>query len=89
MDTELVLEEVGYSEEDFSELCLFGKILSQRNLNKQGVSNIINLAWKTTDGFSISPWKDNTYLFQFKSIHDKEQVMAKRALVCYELSIGS
>ncbi|KAH7839409.1 hypothetical protein Vadar_003785 [Vaccinium darrowii] len=77
MDTELVLEEVAESEEDFSDFCLLGKILSQRNLNKQGVSNIINLAWKTKESFSISPWKDNTYLFRFKSIPDKELVLRK------------
>lgn len=77
MDTELSLEEVADSEEVLSDHCLLGKILTQRNLNKQGVTNIINLAWKTKESFSISPWKDNTYLFCFKSIADKDFVMRK------------
>ncbi|KAH7834805.1 hypothetical protein Vadar_019912 [Vaccinium darrowii] len=77
MESELFLEDLTESEEPFSDLCLFGKILAQRHLNKQGVSNILNLAWKTKESFTISPWKDNLYLFRFKSSSDKETILRK------------
>lgn len=77
MEPEIILEEVLDLDEELSELYLFGKILSQKILNRQGVTNIINLAWKTKESFTISPWRDNIYLFCFKSISDKIDVVQK------------
>ncbi|KAH7853383.1 hypothetical protein Vadar_001799 [Vaccinium darrowii] len=73
--TELVLKEVTDVDDDLSSLSLFGKILSQRTLNKLGVTNILNQAWKTKESFSISPWRDNIFLFRFKTASDKNFVL--------------
>ncbi|KAL7165743.1 hypothetical protein ACSBR2_036588 [Camellia fascicularis] len=49
--------------------CLIGKILAPKQLNKQAVSTILHNAWKVRASFSISPWNDNLFLFNFDEIH--------------------
>lgn len=49
---------------------MVGKILACKTLNKVGVQKIVEKAWRTEEGFSISPWRDNVYAFGFKSEED-------------------
>ncbi|KAF7124222.1 hypothetical protein RHSIM_Rhsim12G0079700 [Rhododendron simsii] len=49
---------------------LVGKIITFKTLNKVGVQNVINKAWKTEDSFFISALGNNTYAFHFQSEDD-------------------
>ncbi|KAL7175593.1 hypothetical protein ACSBR2_029233 [Camellia fascicularis] len=61
--------------EDVSKLCLVGKILAPKILNKLDVSNILHRAWKTRADVSISPWNDNVFLFQYVEVEDRQKVL--------------
>ncbi|GMP91233.1 hypothetical protein CsSME_00042012 [Camellia sinensis var. sinensis] len=61
--------------EDVSGLCLVGKILTPKTLNRTIVSNILQNAWKPCSQFDISPWGDNVYLFQFSESEDQCKVL--------------
>ncbi|GMP54839.1 hypothetical protein CsSME_00019872 [Camellia sinensis var. sinensis] len=63
--------------EDVSELCLVGKILNPKILNRTAISNILQSAWKPRSQLVISPWGDNVYLFQFSKSEDRCKVLAK------------
>ncbi|KAL7219937.1 hypothetical protein ACSBR2_012906 [Camellia fascicularis] len=60
---------------DVSNLCLVGKILALKNLNKTAVSNIIQGAWKTRAKLAISSWSNNIFLFQFIDPEDRRRVL--------------
>ncbi|KAI7992412.1 hypothetical protein LOK49_LG12G01664 [Camellia lanceoleosa] len=63
--------------EDVSELCLVGKILAPKILNRTAVSNILQSAWKPRSKLMISPWGDNVYMFQFADSKDRCKVLDK------------
>lgn len=65
-----------------SELCLIGKICSDRVVNKQSVLNIINGAWKTKSSFTINPWEEIIISFSFLMKKIKEKL--RRPMVGYE-----
>ncbi|KAL7200545.1 hypothetical protein ACSBR1_032466 [Camellia fascicularis] len=60
--------------EDVSGLCLVGKILTPKTLNRTVVSNVLQNAWKSRSQLEISPWGDNVYLFQFSESKDRCKV---------------
>ncbi|KAI8030947.1 hypothetical protein LOK49_LG01G00840 [Camellia lanceoleosa] len=60
---------------DNSNLCLVGKILAPKILNKNAVSKIIHSAWKTRVDVSISSWSENVYLFRFGNEEDRDKVL--------------
>ncbi|KAL7200548.1 hypothetical protein ACSBR1_032468 [Camellia fascicularis] len=60
--------------DDVSGLCLVGKILTHKTLNRTVVSNILQNAWKSRSQLEISPWGDNVYLFQFSESEDRCKV---------------
>lgn len=59
----------------FDNLCLVGKILHHKTLNTMAVSNILKSAWKTRANFSIAPWNNNIFLFQFENEEDRASVL--------------
>ncbi|KAL7235124.1 hypothetical protein ACSBR1_018587 [Camellia fascicularis] len=61
--------------EDVSELCLVGKILALKILNRTAVSSILESAWKPRSKLVISSWGDNVYLFQFFESEDRCKVL--------------
>ncbi|KAI7995879.1 hypothetical protein LOK49_LG11G02290 [Camellia lanceoleosa] len=69
------LDEGSGENEDTSHLCLIGKILGAKILNRTAVSNIIRGAWKIRGELSISSWNDNVYLFQFSDCDDRAKVL--------------
>ncbi|KAI8006296.1 hypothetical protein LOK49_LG07G01503 [Camellia lanceoleosa] len=70
------LPEVTDECEDVSHWCLVGKILAPKILNKPAITKILLPAWKTRAGVSITPWKENIYLFQFEDLEDRSRVEA-------------
>lgn len=69
------LPEVTDECEDVSHRCLVRKILAPKILNKLAVTKILLTAWKTRAGVSITPWKENIYLFQFEDLEDRSRVL--------------
>ncbi|GMP94414.1 hypothetical protein CsSME_00043880 [Camellia sinensis var. sinensis] len=69
------LEEGSGENEDTSNMCLIGKNLGSKILNRTAVSNIIRGAWRIRGELSISPWNDNVYLFQFSDGDDRNRVL--------------
>ncbi|KAL7254106.1 hypothetical protein ACSBR1_008495 [Camellia fascicularis] len=62
---------------DISPLCLIGKILAPKRLNRTGVANILQGAWRPRSKLLISPWADNLFLFQFDDKEDRRRVLAE------------
>ncbi|KAL7225941.1 hypothetical protein ACSBR1_021149 [Camellia fascicularis] len=69
------LEESTDDSVDTNNLCLIGKILTLKPLNKQAVTRIILGAWKTRAEVSISPWPKNVFLFSFGNEEDQALVL--------------
>ncbi|GMP57767.1 hypothetical protein CsSME_00021706 [Camellia sinensis var. sinensis] len=63
--------------DDVSDLCLVGKILTAKSLNRTVVSNILLGAWKTRASVSISPWTGDIFLFQFTKAEDQRKVLSE------------
>ncbi|XP_028070128.1 uncharacterized protein LOC114272601, partial [Camellia sinensis] len=71
----LELEEGTDECEDNSSLCVIGKILTSKALNKQAVYRILQGAWKTRAVVSITSWPDNVYLFKFGDEEDRALIL--------------
>ncbi|KAL7264932.1 hypothetical protein ACSBR1_002812 [Camellia fascicularis] len=69
------LPEVTDECEDVSHRCLVGKILAPKILHKPAVTKILLTAWKPRASVSITPWKENLYLFQFDDLEDRSRVL--------------
>ncbi|KAL6980704.1 hypothetical protein U1Q18_022340 [Sarracenia purpurea var. burkii] len=57
-------------------LCLVGKLLTKKAVNFEALRTTLHFMWKTTKGFNCKTIKENTFLFQFKHMVDKQRVMA-------------
>ncbi|KAI8014352.1 hypothetical protein LOK49_LG05G00103 [Camellia lanceoleosa] len=71
-----LLEESGESD-DVSDLCLIGKVITQKTLNKQAVCNILQTAWRPRATLNMSPWSKNVFLFPFSDPEDRRKVLFK------------
>ncbi|KAH7842462.1 hypothetical protein Vadar_005596 [Vaccinium darrowii] len=71
----LDLEEESGVTGEISNLCLVGKIFIQKSLNIQAVSNILKVSWETRADFSITPWSNNVFLFHFKEVDDRDNIL--------------
>ncbi|KAI8005809.1 hypothetical protein LOK49_LG07G01061 [Camellia lanceoleosa] len=71
----LDLQEGSDENVDISNLCLVGKILAPKTLNKNAVLNIIQGAWKSRANLVISSWSHNIFLFQFTDHEDRRRVL--------------
>ncbi|KAI7980398.1 Uncharacterized protein LOK49_Contig153G00003 [Camellia lanceoleosa] len=69
------LEEGSSESTDNSHLCLVGKVLASKLLNRTTVSKIIQSAWKTREEIVVSPWPDNVFLFRFGNLEDRLKVL--------------
>ncbi|KAI8028115.1 hypothetical protein LOK49_LG02G02707 [Camellia lanceoleosa] len=95
LELELELEEGADECVDSSYLCLIGKILTSKALNKKAVTRIILGAWKTRAKITISSWPENVFLFRFGSEEDWALVLRNvpwsvmgNLLVLQPLSVG-
>ncbi|KAI8004578.1 hypothetical protein LOK49_LG08G00817 [Camellia lanceoleosa] len=88
--------EEGFGENvDVSHLCLLGRILAPKPLNRQAVIKIVQGAWRPWAKVIISPWPKNTFLFQFDDVEDRRRVLFEapwsvmgHLLVFQPLSVG-
>ncbi|KAL7224390.1 hypothetical protein ACSBR1_025780 [Camellia fascicularis] len=65
----LELVEDGERAKEVSLLCLMGKVLGPKVLNKNDVSSILSGA------LTISPWSDNTFIFRFSDGDDRDRIL--------------
>ena len=59
-------------------LCLVGKILSDRQVNKEGFTTILSRIWRLVGKVVFKELQDNMWLFEFLEGVDKERVMEGR-----------
>ncbi|TXG69574.1 hypothetical protein EZV62_004509 [Acer yangbiense] len=52
------------------DLCLVGKILSRKHVNREAFWMVMPLIWQTAQGFDIEVVQDNTFLFYFRNKED-------------------
>ncbi|KAG5566620.1 hypothetical protein RHGRI_002246 [Rhododendron griersonianum] len=71
----LDLEEGSGETGEISNRCLVGKILAQKTLNLQGVTNILKSSWKTRANFTIALWSSSVFLFRFEDEEDCNEVL--------------
>ncbi|KAH9769036.1 hypothetical protein KPL71_011840 [Citrus sinensis] len=57
--------------------CLVGKILLNRDVNKDGLRYVMQQAWKTTKEIKVESLGDNIFVFKFAVKQDKKRVLTK------------
>lgn len=57
--------------------CLVGKILLNRDVNKEGLRYAMQLAWKTTKEIKVESQGDNIFVFKLATEHDKKRVLTE------------
>ncbi|TXG53190.1 hypothetical protein EZV62_022359 [Acer yangbiense] len=56
-------------------LCLVGKILSNKTVNREAFMRVIGKIWRVNKGFEIESVTGNVYTFYFKNENDRQRVM--------------
>ncbi|KAL5812699.1 hypothetical protein ACOSQ3_027649 [Xanthoceras sorbifolium] len=62
-------------------LCLVGKIIANRDINREAFKSTISVIWRTVRDFSINSIGLILYMFRFKCPWDRKHVFRRRALV--------
>ncbi|KAL5743937.1 hypothetical protein ACOSQ2_027053 [Xanthoceras sorbifolium] len=57
-------------------LCLVGKVITNKQVNRDAFWGIIPKIWRTTQEFDIEVLKENTFIFQFHNQLDRKRVLA-------------
>ncbi|TXG53192.1 hypothetical protein EZV62_022361 [Acer yangbiense] len=57
-------------------LCLVGKILSNKTVNREAFMRVIGKIWRVNEGFEIESVTGNVYTFYFKNENDRQRVMS-------------
>lgn len=73
--TTINLEDDIKSLQELTNQTLVGRIISDRILNKQGVTNIVRNSWRTRQDFTISQWEGNFYAFKFNDSANRDMVL--------------
>ncbi|KAK3037839.1 hypothetical protein RJ639_031880 [Escallonia herrerae] len=55
------------STEDLDEVCLVGKVLTNRSFNEEAMKKTARLLWRATKGVTISDLDQNLFIFRFTS----------------------
>ncbi|KAL5787182.1 hypothetical protein ACOSP7_004131 [Xanthoceras sorbifolium] len=61
-------------------LCLVGKFLANKLVNREAFRATISKIWKTTQGVEIEVIKENIYAFHFHNQPDRMRVLAEGSL---------
>ncbi|KAL5777758.1 hypothetical protein ACOSP7_010684 [Xanthoceras sorbifolium] len=57
-------------------LCLVGKVITNKQVNREAFREIILKIWRTTHEIDIKVLKENTFIFQFRNQLDRKCVLA-------------
>ena len=61
--------------EELFNIGLVGKLLADRNINKNAVKAIILKVWRTSKGVQIVDLKENIFVFKFACEGDKKRIL--------------
>ncbi|KAK3192989.1 hypothetical protein Dsin_024299 [Dipteronia sinensis] len=76
-------------------LCLVGKILTTKLVNRNVFVNVMNRIWRVDGGVEIEPIKGNIFAFFFKNAEDRQRVLNggpwsfDRAIIVFEKPAGT
>lgn len=74
----LDLDESSGETGEVGNFCFVGKALSPKTLNLTAITNICNTAWRSRSPFSVTPWNNNTFLFRFEEMEDRNRILRDR-----------
>ncbi|KAL5804454.1 hypothetical protein ACOSQ3_031254 [Xanthoceras sorbifolium] len=57
-------------------LCLVGRVITNKQVNREAFRGIILKIWRTTQDFDVEVLKENTFIFQFRNHLDHKRVLA-------------
>ncbi|KAK3221553.1 hypothetical protein Dsin_008578 [Dipteronia sinensis] len=56
-------------------LCLVGKILTAKLVNKEVFNDVMNKIWRVDGGMEIEPIRGNIFAFYFRSEFDRQRIL--------------
>ncbi|KAL9462516.1 hypothetical protein AB3S75_000507 [Citrus x aurantiifolia] len=76
-DAVMFIGEIEKAGERVAAHCLVGKILLNRDVNKEGLRYAMQLAWKTTKEIKVESQGDNIFVFKLATERDKKRVLTE------------
>ncbi|TXG49402.1 hypothetical protein EZV62_025277 [Acer yangbiense] len=76
-------------------LCLVGKILTTKAVNRETFINVMTSIWRTSEGVDIEALEGNVFAFHFKNSEDRKRIQSggpwsfDRALIALEEPTGA
>ncbi|KAK0583918.1 hypothetical protein LWI29_005055 [Acer saccharum] len=76
-------------------LCLVGKVLSNKLINKEALINVLSNLWRANEGVEIEDLEGNLFACHFKSLEDKKYIQSggpwtfDRAIIALEEPSGT
>ena len=58
-------------------LCLVGKVLINRLVNKDALINVLATIWRTNEGVEFEPLEGNLFACYFKILDDKKYIQSE------------
>jgi len=62
-----------------SELCLLGRLMSERRVQKEALRALMTRLWKTLEGVAFTELHDNLWLLEFSNLADKRRIKEGRS----------
>ena len=75
-------------------LCLVGKVLTSKVVNKDAFRDVMQRIWRVNGGVEIEPIEDNIFEFQFNNIEARQRILSgeqwrfDNAIIIMEEPIG-
>ncbi|KAK1563722.1 hypothetical protein Q3G72_031737 [Acer saccharum] len=76
-------------------LCLVGKVLTTKRINKEAFINVMTSIWRVNEGVEIEALEGNVFAFHFKNLEDRKYIQAggpwtfDRAITVFEEPSGT
>ncbi|KAI9201183.1 hypothetical protein LWI28_019811 [Acer negundo] len=75
-------------------LCLVGKVLTTKLVNREVFTDVIHSVWRVSEGVDIEWIEGNIFAFHFKNLEDRKRVILggpwsfDKAMLIFEESVG-
>ncbi|TXG54037.1 hypothetical protein EZV62_019293 [Acer yangbiense] len=76
-------------------LCLVGKVLTNKLVNKEAFINVMTLIWRVSKGVEIEALEGNVFVFHFKNLEDRKYIQSEgpwtfdKAIIVFEEPLGT
>ncbi|KAK3219548.1 hypothetical protein Dsin_013518 [Dipteronia sinensis] len=76
-------------------LCLVGKVLTNKLVNKDALINVLTTIWRANEGVEIEVLEGNVFAFYFKNTEDMKYIQSRgpwtfdRAIIAFEEPSGT